>query len=87
MAINAFKCGSCGKMTKHVEVSGRECAASHYSSDSWSDQLSRACATVSDISGMTNMVHKQILGIRFYKCTECGRIDARKANGEIEYGY
>lgn len=82
MDTNSFYCPTCREYKMHHEISGREFAALHDSG-----RLNEAIATVFDVTGLTKVSINTLVGIRFWKCSKCGRSEARKINGDIDSGW
>lgn len=75
--INYYKCGRCGKYTRHISITDRELAA-----------ITGECAFVrmiaagSDYIGMRSVASALDL-CAYFKCCECGQITDRKLNGDV----
>lgn len=75
--INYYKCGSCGKYTRHISITDRELAAI-----TGECAFVRMSAALSDYIGMRSVLSALDLCAHF-KCCECGQITNRKLNGDV----
>ena len=81
MATNAFYCPKCGKFTKHISISWREYTALM----DFDTETQLLMGGVFDVLG-GGALTKLALGIRPYKCTECGKASSRNLKGGIALG-
>lgn len=76
---NFFKCPDCQKMTRHIKMSAIEDNANdRVDSD---NLIGKAFAAASDFTGLSKVLFS-VIG-QPWKCSECGYITERRADGSI----
>lgn len=75
--MNAFRCGNCGKYTKHVQITAREFCACE-----GEPEAVQIINGINDAIGTTKLV-TLISGRKFWKCCECGLTTIRTSSGTV----
>lgn len=78
MAVNSFYCNRCKNRTIHYEISGREYDAITEQSGRMESLFFRGFI---EISGL-GLVQRRLLGLHFWKCSQCGDASLRDLKGE-----
>lgn len=75
---NYFRCPDCQKMTKHIKMTMLE---SMSNDKDMNNLFGKALGALNDLTGMSKIVHSLVC--QPWKCSECGYITDRKADGSI----